>query len=168
MLSKGEETKSIPAKSKKEMQAEARAKAMKYKQSLSPKTAPKTTLKAQNRSASSQKKTPKSVQLAKAREYGNQLKLKTSPCPIPQRHAPVATVDIPTESQADVISQQTSGSFETADWTGTENETKMETVRAQELKRQAQEWESIRDQAEAARKRLMDQIDNECSDMDMD
>lgn len=166
-------------KSKADMKAEARAKAKQYRASLSPatktsraaNTTQKTTSKTQNKTASSHKKTPRSVQLAKAREYGDQLKMKKSSSPVPEHRVPVSSVSIPLESQthaSDGVSQQSSGSFETADWAGIETATQTESRRVQELKMQAQEWESIRDQAEAARKRLVDQINNEGCDMDIE
>lgn len=162
-----------PVKSKKDMQAEAKAKALQYKKTLSPartkKSSSSTTPKKQSVASSSPKTTPKSVQLANAREYQRQLQMKKSPSPVPQRCAPVTNVTIAKDS--DAVDVASSGSFETANWSGLDSTIQTESTQVRELKRQAKEWEAARDHAEAERVRLQEligRLGDECCDMDVE
>jgi hypothetical protein len=158
-----------PAKSKKQMQAEARAKAQKYKQDkLSPppkKTsgAASTTPRAKSKPATATKMTPKSEQLARAQKYGEQLKLKMSLSPKPPRRTPVASVNVPAEPEASEIDSQQS-SFETANWIEVDS-TAQNSASTAALMREMEAWECVRNKAEKEIKRLLEQ-NNEGSDMD--
>lgn len=163
-----------PAKSKQEMQAEARAKAQKYKnEKLSPPpkkssgaaSTTKTTPKSKSQPASATKMTPKSEQLARAQKYGEQLKLKKTISPKPRDRTPVSSVDVPAEPRALDMTSHQSSSFETANWTEVDNST-INSANNEELKKQLEAWEVVIDTAEANRQRLLEQINNQCSDMD--
>lgn len=158
-------------KSKKKMLAEARVKGKQFGQSLSAtkKNSSRSTPNRRNGSATSPTKTPKEVQLAKAREYGKTLSARKSSSPVPARRTPVASVDISPEAQSDLISQS-SGSFETANWSDglelkdvtTHTDSIVEKLKKQEIK----EWKRIEDHARAQRERLEEPNGDESCDMD--
>jgi hypothetical protein len=162
-----------PAKSKKQMQAEARAKAQKYKQDkLSPppkktsgaaSTTPKTTPRAKSKPATATKMTTKSEQLARAQKYGEQLKLKKSLSPKLPRRTSVASVNVPSEPEASELDSQQS-SLETANWTEVDS-TAQNSASTAALMREMEAWECVRNKAEKEIKRLLEQ-NNEGSDMD--
>lgn len=155
------------------MQAEARAKAQKYKnEKLSPppkktsgaasttKTTPKT-----KSTASATKMTPKSEQLARAQKYGEQLKLKKSLSPKPRDRTPVSSVDVPAEPQVLDMTSHQSSSFETAHWTEADDTT-INSASNEELQRKVEAWDAVIETAEANKQLLLEQINNQCSDMD--
>ena len=160
-------------KSKKKMLAEARVKGKQFGQSLSAtkKNSSRSTPIKRNGSASSPTKTPKAVQLAKAREYGESLSAKKSLSPVPARRTPVTSLDISSEAQSDAISQS-SGSFETANWSDvleskdvtTQTDTTVEKLKKDQIK----EWKRIEEHARAQRKRLEEHNEDKSCDMDIE